>query len=260
MNIRAHPKPSAESSTFTQGAARIPRRSCRVFRVFTGMASMSASKRCQPKSRASPSGGNRVGDLNKIQSEAYRQVEEVRDMADAKPPKSTRGLTTSVLNRWRSMNSLLGPCSPTSTNPSLPKIRPLSFPLHVLSTPRTVILQVSEGYDSEWRPRSCPTFRRKPIRMRSATPALGFASRCEFRNDAARSAPLVANRMWTALYCDASLTIILWHIHAGSGHRPFLSRWLGGDAGAARRRSSPPSGWLDDCKQVSQFGRKGSRD
>ena len=39
---------------------------------------MSASK---PKSRVSPRGGNRVRDLNTIQSEAYRLVEEIRGVA-----------------------------------------------------------------------------------------------------------------------------------------------------------------------------------
>jgi hypothetical protein len=49
--------------------------------------------------------GNRVRDLNKIQSEAYRQVEEIRGVADATAPRSMRRLTVEARRQLPSSSS-----------------------------------------------------------------------------------------------------------------------------------------------------------
>ena len=43
---------------------------------------------------------------------------------------------------------------------------------------------------------------------------------CTWKTFLARSIPIVLICMWTALSCDSSLTITLWHINAQSGRRP----------------------------------------
>jgi membrane protease subunit HflC len=69
--------------------------------------------------------GNRVRDMNKIQSEATGRSRRSAAWRTRRPPKSTPRPTTRVPKRSRSMNSH-GPCRPTS--PSSPKTRPLCCP------------------------------------------------------------------------------------------------------------------------------------
>jgi membrane protease subunit HflC len=59
--------------------------------------------------------GNRVRDLNKIQSEAYRAVEEIRGVADASAADIYARAYNADCVKPRISTSSLGPCRPTRT-------------------------------------------------------------------------------------------------------------------------------------------------
>ena len=84
--------------------------------------------------------GNRVRDLNKIQSEACRQVEEIRGVADAKA-------TEIYARACKQSPEAVAFCEFTQTMQSCKSLIAANTTL-VLSTDRP--LQVLEGYDPRW--------------------------------------------------------------------------------------------------------------
>jgi len=101
--------------------------------------------------------GNRVRDLNKIQSEAYRQVEEIRGVADAKATEIyARAYNQSpeaadFYEFTRTMQAY-------KTIIARPEHHP--GPFHGQRS-----VQVPEGHGPRWRRRLSPGFRRKPMTM-----------------------------------------------------------------------------------------------
>ena len=91
--------------------------------------------------------GNRVRDLNKIQSEAYRQVEEIRGVADAK--------ATEIYARAYNQSPEAVAFYKNHTDDAVLQIhhhrKHDPCPFHGQRS-----LQISEGYESGWRRHSGP--------------------------------------------------------------------------------------------------------
>ena len=113
--------------------------------------------------------GNRVRDLNKIQSEAYRQVEEIRGVADAKATEIYAGA-------YNQSPEAVAFYEFTRTMQSYKSIIAENTTL-VLST-GSDLFKFLKGMSSGWRRRSGPTLRRQPMTMGAGGEAPHSSSRC----------------------------------------------------------------------------------
>ena len=104
--------------------------------------------------------GNRVRDLNKIQSEAYRQVEEIRGVADAKA-------TEIYARAYNQSPEAVAFYEFTRTMQSYKSIIAENTTL-VLST-GSDLFKFLKGMSSGWRRHSGPASWRQPMRMRAIT-------------------------------------------------------------------------------------------